>query len=139
MKDLQTKEKFIELRARGLSFNKIAEKIEVSKPTLLKWSSEFSDEIANRRFLASEELLERYQLTKIARMEVFAKTLNLALQEFQARKFDLLSTKDLLTLINFLDNQLSKEAKSVNYLTGEMTSILDNVPGYQAKTFPLID
>lgn len=101
MKDLQTKEKFIELRARGLSFNKIAEEIEVSKPTLLKWSSEFSEEIANRRFLASEELLERYQLTKIARMEVFAKTLNLALQEFQVRKFDLLSTKDLLTLINF--------------------------------------
>ena len=55
MKDLQTKEKFIELRARGLSFNKIAEEIEVSKPTLLKWSSEFSEEIANRRFLASEE------------------------------------------------------------------------------------
>ena len=115
MKDLQTKEKFIELRAQGLSFNKIAEEIEVSKPTLLKWSSEFNEEIANRRFLASEELLERYQLTKIARMEVFAKTLNLALQEFQARKFDLLNTKDLLTMINFLDNLLSKEAKSVNY------------------------
>ena len=139
MKDLETKEKFIELRARGLSFNKIAEEIMVSKPTLLKWSSEFSKEIANRRFLASEELLERYQLTKIARTEVFAKTLNQTLQEFQIRKFDLLSTKDLLTLINFLDTHLSKEAKSVDYLTGEMISILDDVTRYQAKTFPLID
>lgn len=139
MKDLETKEKFIELRARGLSFNKIAEEIRVSKPTLLKWNSEFGKEIGNRRYLASEELLERYQLMKASRMEIFAKTLSQALQELQTRKFDLLSTKELLTLINYLDSHLSKEAKSVNYLTEEMTSIFDEMPGCQAKTFPLID
>lgn len=139
MKDLETKEKFIELRACGLSFNKIAVEIQVSKPTLIKWNSEFSKEIANRRFLAAEELLEHYQLMKETRMKIFAKTLNQALQELQNRKFDLLSTKDLLSLINYLDTYLAKEAKSLNYVTEEMASIWDDASGYQPKTFPLID
>lgn len=66
-------------------------------------------------------------------------TIIMGTKHFGKNAYQLLPSLDLLTLINFLDNQLSKEAKSVNYLTGEMTSILDDVPGYQAKTFPLSD
>ena len=139
MKDISIKEKFVELRARGLSFKKIADEIQVSKPTLIKWNSEFNKEITNLRFLACEELLERYQLMKENRMEIFAKILNQALQELQNRKFDVLSTKDLLTLVNCLDTHLTKAAKSVNYITEEMTSSWDNSLECQPKTFPLID
>ena len=45
MKDSSVKEKFIQLRAKGLSFDKIAKQIKISKPTLLKWSEEFEKEI----------------------------------------------------------------------------------------------
>jgi len=38
MKDQQTKEKFIELRAKGLSFDKISRELRISKQTLINWS-----------------------------------------------------------------------------------------------------
>lgn len=37
MKDYKTKERFIELRAQGLSFDSIARELEVSKPTLIQF------------------------------------------------------------------------------------------------------
>lgn len=64
MKDMQTKENFINLRSQGYSFEKISKELDVSKPTLIKWNSEFSKEIANARFLAVEALLDRFQQMK---------------------------------------------------------------------------
>ncbi len=34
------KEKFIQLRAKGLSFDKISKELNISKPPLLKWNEE---------------------------------------------------------------------------------------------------
>lgn len=38
MKDQETKERFIELRAKGLSFDKISKELKVSKQILIDWS-----------------------------------------------------------------------------------------------------
>lgn len=43
-----------------MSFVKISPEIGVSKPTLIKWNQEFDKEIENRRFLAAEELIEKW-------------------------------------------------------------------------------
>ena len=43
------KERFIELRAAGLSYADAAEQLNVSKPTLIAWSKELSCQIANAR------------------------------------------------------------------------------------------
>ena len=51
MELLQTKERFIELRAKGWSFDKIAKEIGKAKQTLIDWSKELQDEIANRKAL----------------------------------------------------------------------------------------
>ena len=49
MKTITEKNEFIELRSKGLSYNKIAEKMKVSKPTLLKWGQEFKRHIRNTK------------------------------------------------------------------------------------------
>ncbi len=85
MKKNEEKEKFIELRAQGWSFSRIAEQTGVSKPILIKWNAEFSKEISNHRFLVSEAVLEKYRLMKVGRLEIFANVLNEALQELQQR------------------------------------------------------
>ena len=59
MKDLSLKEQFIQLRAKGLSFDKISNELSTSKPTLLKWSVELDSEIANLAYLETETLLEQ--------------------------------------------------------------------------------
>ena len=55
-KNLRDKQDFIHLRAQGLSFEKISVEIGVSKPTLIKWNQEFSEEIANLVYFNAEKL-----------------------------------------------------------------------------------
>lgn len=55
----ETKNKFIELRASGLSYDKIAAEIGVTKKTLREWGNEFADEIADLKILAREHLKEK--------------------------------------------------------------------------------
>ncbi|MGA3015003.1 MAG: hypothetical protein ABSD71_13325, partial [Bacteroidales bacterium] len=55
-------EKFIELRAKGYSFDRIVKEIEVSKPTLIKWQTEFQNEIKNFEYAIYQGLIEKYKL-----------------------------------------------------------------------------
>ena len=58
MEAIETKERFIELRAKGWSFDKIAKELGKAKQTLIDWSKELQDEIANRKALELEALYE---------------------------------------------------------------------------------
>jgi len=102
MKDLQNKEKFIQLRAKGLSFDKISKEINTSKPTLLKWNEELEKEIANLTYLEAEILLEQYKLAKIHKIEAFSLVLQKAVEELKNRDFSEVATKDLLPIISSL-------------------------------------
>lgn len=122
MKDMQTKEKFIDLRSQGYSFEKISKELDVSKPTLIKWNSEFSKEITNARFLAVEALLDRFHQMKTARLETFSKMLDNALKELEKRTMSTLTVKELLTVIKYFEDRLINEVKPVSYTTDEVIS-----------------
>ncbi len=64
MKDQETQQKFVDLRARGRSFARIAEELQVSKRTLIEWSRKFQFEIRNQRAIELEALRERYLATR---------------------------------------------------------------------------
>ena len=49
METTELKERFIDLRAKGWSFDKIAKETGKAKQTLIDWSKELQDEIANRK------------------------------------------------------------------------------------------
>src|SRR5688500_16646390 len=53
----ELKTKFLELRARGVSYSHIAEAIGVSKPTLIQWGKDMAEEMAGRQ--AAERELPR--------------------------------------------------------------------------------
>lgn len=122
MKIFKEKEKFIEMRAQGISFIKISKEINVSKPILIEWNKEFEKEIAHRQFLAAEELLERYDLMRTARLKRFALLLNKALSELKKRNLESLSSKELLDLIRYLEARLSEESSKISYVTDKVDS-----------------
>jgi transposase len=64
MKENSVKEKFILLRGEGLSFDKIAKRIKVSKPTLIEWQREFQEEIKEAQEIRFGEILEKYNMIK---------------------------------------------------------------------------
>ena len=57
----KTREKFIELRAENVSFDKIAKQLKVSKSTLIMWARLYELDIQNLRAITHEALNERYK------------------------------------------------------------------------------
>jgi len=109
MKDQKTREKFIELRAQGLSFDKISKRIHTSKPTLINWDYEYANEIEVLKEQHYEEVLEKYKVAKQDRINRFAQALNKAWDAFERKDYSDLSKKELLLIITRLEKRLLEE------------------------------
>ena len=68
--------KFIELRAEGLSYDKIAKKLHISKSTCSSWEKEFQSEITKLKHEQLRELYDNYYMTKEARIKKLGSILN---------------------------------------------------------------
>ena len=99
MKDQKTKERFVELRAQGLSFVKISQELDVSKQTLIDWSKKFEFEVRNRRAIELEALQEKYFITKQKRIEVYAEWLEGLKKEWIKRDLSEISTEKLFDML----------------------------------------
>jgi hypothetical protein len=139
MKNQKDREDFIQLRAQGISYDKISEKIGVSKPTLIKWNQECSSEIANLAYFNVEGVLEQYKILKRSRIEALASALNKALEELSRRDFKSLPTKDLISSILVMENKLKSELANIRFHSGEMKNTVDiDVDSLiQEKTIPI--
>lgn len=98
MESTDIKEKFIELRAQGYSFDKIAKELGKAKQTLVDWSRELQDEIANRKALELEALYEKFYLLKEHRLKTFGATLSKLQKEIESRNLSDVPTDKLLDL-----------------------------------------
>jgi transposase len=85
VKTTEQKEKFVELRAKNLSFDKIAKKLNVSKPTLIEWSQELNQEIANLKTIELEALQEKYYMQKKQKIKLYGKQLEKIKEELEVR------------------------------------------------------
>lgn len=134
------KQKFIELRARGFSFDKLSKELGISKPTLLKWSQEYSKEIANLTYFQLEAILAQFRLEKNARVEAMASLLDRASEELKSRPLDNLSIKELLYVINHAQERLQAELSSVRFVTNEVqdpiNSLHDEILAPKTLPFP---
>lgn len=99
VKDQATKEKFIELRAQGHSYEKIAGELQTSKQTLIAWARELSLELKNTRALQFDALRERYALTKQAQIELLGGRLQAIKKEVEKRDLKDIPTDKLLLLL----------------------------------------
>ena len=109
MEVVETKERFIELRAKGWSFDKIAKELGKAKQTLIDWSKELEDEIANLKALELEALYEKHYLLKESRVETFGKLVNKLKDEVMSRDLSDVPTDKLLDLLLKYKNQLKDE------------------------------
>ena len=98
MKDQSVQEKFVELRARGWSFDRIAKELKVSKQTLINWSRELTVEIRNLRQIEHEVLLEQFALTREGRIQFLGDLVKKLREELAARSLATVSTERLVDL-----------------------------------------
>ena len=111
--NIEQQARFIELRGKGMSFQKIAEEIGVSKPTLIKWNGELLEQVKEAQYMELENLVEQYGLFRKKRFEVYCKALNSALKEFQERaetgELKNVPTDKLLNLVEQLEKRVEKD------------------------------
>ena len=109
MKDQNVKEKFIALRAKGLSFDKISRELNVSKPVLIDWCREYENEIANLKAVEFDTIIEKYSLNKKGRIELYAMYVKKIVDELANRDFSTVQTCKLVELLIKLCNSLKDE------------------------------
>jgi transcriptional regulator with XRE-family HTH domain len=109
MELLETKERFIELRAKGWSFDKIAKELGKAKQTLIDWSKELQNEIVNRKALELEALYETYYLLKENRLQTFGAMLTKIKTEVESRDLSDVPTDKLLDLFLKYNSQVKEE------------------------------
>ncbi len=113
----QTKEKFIELRAKGWSYDKIAKELGKAKQTLIDWGKELQDEIANLKAIELEALYEKYYLLKESRIETFGELVKKLKDEVMSRDLSEVPTDKLLELLLKYENQLRSEVIEPRFKT----------------------
>ncbi len=119
MKKPSTKQRFIELRAVGNSYRKISEELDVSKQTLINWSRELSDELANYSAIEKDHLLQQYLLMKEGKIKRLGTTLTRLYEELESRELSNIPTDKLLDLILKVSSSLEKEASPIYFQTTE--------------------
>jgi hypothetical protein len=119
MELIDTKQRFIELRAKSWSFDKIAKELGKAKQTLIDWSKELQDEIANLKALELEALYESYYLLRENRLQTFGAMLTKIKEEALKRDLSDVPTDKLLDLLLKYENQVKDEVIEPTYKSSQ--------------------
>jgi hypothetical protein len=109
MKDLETKERFLELRAQEKSLRTIEKEIGTGRRTLAEWENEFKEELENRKAIELEALREKYWLTRQARTKSYGEEYKRAIEELKKRDLSTIATPKLVDMALKLDALLREE------------------------------
>ena len=117
-KTLDERQQFIELRAKGYSFQKISDELDISKPTLMEWSKDINTnrDIQNQRTLLVDDLQERYAVTRRHRIEVFGEFLQKAKDELNKRDMNDVPTDRLINMVIKLSDTLKADETELELL-----------------------
>ncbi len=127
MKDTKTKEKFIQLRAEGMSFDKIVRELDTSKPTLMKWAKEFENEISELMFIEFESLFEKYKMLRLERVRRYGEQLKLIREALKEKDLKDVPATKLLDMALVLEDRIQGEMKEVSHGSVETKPSIDEL------------
>jgi hypothetical protein len=116
MHDQETVRRFIELRADGWTFSRIAAELKVSKPTLIEWSRHHQFEIQNLRVIETEALAEKLLATRQQRWKALGGDLAKVEAELAKRDLTDVPTPRLLGLAAMLRREIRRETGTARFV-----------------------
>lgn len=111
----EKQKQFLTHRADGLTFDDIAKKLGVTKPTLVKWAKEFEDELNDLKALSILALKEQYQYTQKKKYETLLKQLDKVDKAIEQKDLSKASVKDLIALKNDILEKLTLTESETNF------------------------
>jgi len=109
---VKKQQEFIELRAKGNSFDRIAKRISVSKGTLIDWSKQLSVDLRNRISLETDTTIEKYQLARKNQLELYGVQLAKIREELGKRDLKEVSTPKLIEMQMKLIDAINNDDKT---------------------------
>jgi hypothetical protein len=118
MKSKGTVSQFIQLRAQGWTFDRIATEIHISKPTLIKWSREHQFDIQNLRAVETEALAEKCFDSRQQRWDKLGQALRRLEDELSKRDLASIPTSQLINLTCRLRILVARETTDPRFSIG---------------------
>lgn len=115
MKDQETQQRFIQLRAQGWTFQRIGSELNVSKGTLINWSRKFQFEIQNHRAIELEALRDQLIASREERARQLGQRLGQVTAELATRDLSSVSTGRLFELEASLRRQILHETGELRF------------------------
>ncbi len=115
----ELKHEFIELRAKGYSYRKIAKRLKVSIGTLSSWRQELEGEIATLKAEELDALYERYYMTKQQKITQLGRQLKALQKELRSRDFSDMPTDKLLDMELKVYQALEEERIDIRPLSSQ--------------------
>jgi transcriptional regulator with XRE-family HTH domain len=106
MMDLDRQERFIELRSKGITMDKIATELGVCRRTLITWSRKLQFQIRNERAIELERLQHQCLSSPEDRALAAAAELRRIRQELNNRDLTKLSTGRLYSLADSMERRV---------------------------------
>jgi len=119
----ENQKQFLVLRADGMTFDNIALKLKVTKPTLMKWSKLFKDDLNDLKCLAILALKEQYKYTQKSKYETLLKHLNKVDEAIEKKDLSKVSIKDLLALKNDILENLNITESNTNFINLDLDDL----------------
>ncbi len=119
----ENQKQFLVLRADGMTFDNIALKLKVTKPTLMKWSKLFKDDINDLKCLAILALKEEYKYTQKGKYEILLKHLKKVDEAIEKKDLSKVSIKDLLALKNDILESLNITESNTNFVNLDLDDL----------------
>ena len=113
----EVRQKFVERRAQGQPYTRIASELGVAKSTLTEWSRKFRFEIHNRRALVLDDLQDRILGTVQARVAGLAEKLSKVEHELKQRGLGEVSTPQLYSMAATLRRQIERETGPIRHVS----------------------
>ncbi len=115
----ETKDKFIELRAKGVSLANTAKELNIAQNTALNWNKEYIEEIDAAKAFEIEEMREKYRITTKKRIEIYGERLKAILDELAKRDLSNIPTNKLFEMMLKCEKALEEEIPNIEFITDE--------------------
>jgi DNA-binding transcriptional regulator YiaG len=119
----KTKAKFIVLRSEGLSISRIAERLNISRPTLIKWNEQYHFAINSYRAVELEALHHSILEKHHEDLAHLAKQQKAIAKELSKRNLDDVPTEKLFRIDSLLREEIQKTRAAALLIQEESTYI----------------
>ena len=130
MHNLTVIQKFVELRAKNITLEKIASELNVSARTLINWNKKYFKDILFQKQMEIDLLKEKFNISDSQNLEFYAQVIEKCKKAFLDDNYESMLRLDLVRIFKMAMNKVIKcdiiNANNVNKFLKTKEEIIDS-------------